>query len=181
MNCRRAPAGLVSGPSRLKAVRTPSSLRVAPACFIDGCHMGAKKNREVGLLEGRHNAIGRRVELDAERFEHVRRSGSARHGAIAVLRHPHTCSSQDDCGGGRHIEGVRAVASGAARIEDISHRLAAVGVARARIVRANPTISAGRSPLSASAMSSAAMCAGWASPFMMRAMAPSASAAVRSS
>ena len=34
--CRRVPAGLVNGPSRLNAVRTPISRRVGPACFIAG-------------------------------------------------------------------------------------------------------------------------------------------------
>ena len=34
--CRVAPAGFVNGPSRLNAVRIPSSFRVGPACFIDG-------------------------------------------------------------------------------------------------------------------------------------------------
>jgi hypothetical protein len=37
-------AGLVSGPSRLNAVRTPSSRRVGAACFIDGWNVGAKRN-----------------------------------------------------------------------------------------------------------------------------------------
>ena len=41
---RVAPAGLVSGPSRLNAVRTPSSRRAGPACRIDGWNVGAKKN-----------------------------------------------------------------------------------------------------------------------------------------
>ena len=33
---RVAPAGFVSGPSRLNAVRMPSSRRVGAACLIDG-------------------------------------------------------------------------------------------------------------------------------------------------
>ena len=32
----RVPAGFVSGPSRLNAVRTPSSRRTGAACRIDG-------------------------------------------------------------------------------------------------------------------------------------------------
>jgi hypothetical protein len=34
--CRRAPAGLVSGPRRLKMVRVPSSIRVGPTFFMAG-------------------------------------------------------------------------------------------------------------------------------------------------
>ena len=34
--CRRTPAGLESGPSRLKMVRVPSSTRVGPTFFIAG-------------------------------------------------------------------------------------------------------------------------------------------------
>ena len=40
----RAPAGFVSGPRRLNAVRTPISRRVGPACFIAGWKPGAKRN-----------------------------------------------------------------------------------------------------------------------------------------
>ena len=34
--CRRTPAGLESGPSRLKIVRVPSSARVAATFFVAG-------------------------------------------------------------------------------------------------------------------------------------------------
>ena len=39
--CRRTPAGLDSGPSRLKMVRVPSSTRVGPTFFIAGWCAGA--------------------------------------------------------------------------------------------------------------------------------------------
>ena len=38
------PAGFVSGPSRLNAVRTPISLRVGPAWRIAGWKFGANRN-----------------------------------------------------------------------------------------------------------------------------------------
>ena len=44
MTWRAVPAGFVSGPSRLNAVRTPISRRVGPACFIAGWKFGAKRN-----------------------------------------------------------------------------------------------------------------------------------------
>jgi hypothetical protein len=53
-------------------------------------------------------------------------------------------------------------------------------VALARIVRARPTISAGRSPFMASAMSSAAICDDCARPSMIASIAVAASSTVRS-
>ena len=43
INCRAAPAGLASGPSALKIVRTPSSRRTVPSSFIAGWNDGAKR------------------------------------------------------------------------------------------------------------------------------------------
>ena len=42
-SCRRVPAGLVSGPSRLNAVRTPISRRVGPAWRIAGWKFAANR------------------------------------------------------------------------------------------------------------------------------------------
>jgi hypothetical protein len=53
-------------------------------------------------------------------------------------------------------------------------------VDRALIVRAKPTISAGRSPFIASAMSKPAICAGCARPSMISSIAADASSVVRS-
>ena len=74
---RRVPAGLVSGPSRLNAVRTPISRRVGPACFIAGWKFGREQEREAVVAQRR---AGRRrvvVDPDAERVEHVRRARPA--------------------------------------------------------------------------------------------------------
>jgi hypothetical protein len=57
----------------------------------------------------------------------------------------------------------------------------AIAIAFARIVCAKPTSSVGRSPFIPSPMSSPAVCAGVASPFMIAAIAAAASAVVRSS
>ena len=53
-----APAGFVSGPMRLNAVRTPISRRVGPACFIAGWKFGREQEREPELAQRR--AGGRR-------------------------------------------------------------------------------------------------------------------------
>ena len=68
------PAGLVSGPSRLNAVRTPISRRVGPACFIAGWKFGANRNAKPFVAE--RLAGGRRVviDADAERIEDVGRA-----------------------------------------------------------------------------------------------------------
>ena len=46
---RRAPAGFVTGPSRLNAVRTPISRRVGPAWRIAGWKAGANRNAKPRL------------------------------------------------------------------------------------------------------------------------------------
>ena len=72
----RTPAGLVSGPRKLKVVRMPSSRRGGPACRIAGWKAGAKQNVIPDARAGppRPNV---RVEVDphAERLEHVGRAG----------------------------------------------------------------------------------------------------------
>ena len=45
------PAGFVSGPRRLNAVRTPISRRVGPACFIAGWKFGANRNAKPMIVE----------------------------------------------------------------------------------------------------------------------------------
>ena len=80
------------------------------------------------------------------------------------------------------VETLNVCAPVAARAAGVEHRRdsATSCVARARIVRAKPTTSAGRSPFMASAMSSAAICDGCARPSMISSIAAAASSAVRS-
>ena len=95
-SCRVAPAGLVSGPSRLNAVRTPSSRRVGAACRIDGWNVGAKKNADAGLGQAALDDRRRRRDVDAERLEHVGAAALARHRPVAVLGDAHAARRHDD-------------------------------------------------------------------------------------
>ena len=54
------PAGLVSGPSRLNAVRTPISRRVGPACCIAGWKFGANRNAKPMRRAARRRPTPRR-------------------------------------------------------------------------------------------------------------------------
>ena len=77
-SCRVVPAGLVSGPSRLNAVRTPISRRVGPACFIAGWKFGANRNAKPSVAQRRAGRRGVVVDPDAERIEDVGRARPAR-------------------------------------------------------------------------------------------------------
>ena len=57
MSARVAPAGLVSGPSRLNAVRTPISRRVGPAWRIAGWNVWREQEREAVLGERAASAL----------------------------------------------------------------------------------------------------------------------------
>src|SRR5262245_22233574 len=62
-NWRVAPAGLVSGPSRLNAVLTPSALRAGPAWRIEGWKVGAKKKPMLASVRQRSTVAGEAVTL----------------------------------------------------------------------------------------------------------------------
>ena len=59
-SCRRVPAGFVSGPSRLNAVRTPISRRVGPAWRIAGWKFGANRNAKPSVAQRRAGRRRRR-------------------------------------------------------------------------------------------------------------------------
>ena len=81
-----APAGFVSGPSRLKIVRTPSALRTGTTCFIAAWCCGANMNPKPDRLDAVGHLLGREVDPRAERLEHVGGAALRRGGAVAVLR-----------------------------------------------------------------------------------------------
>src|SRR5262249_52997896 len=62
------------------------------------------------------------VDLDPERFEHVRAADAAGLGAVAVLGNRHTGTRDDQRDGGRHVEEIRPVAAGPARVYEYSRR-----------------------------------------------------------
>src|SRR5690606_18706839 len=70
-------------------------------------------------LDAGGNLLGRQVQVDAERFEHVGGAGLGRHAAPAVLGHARAGGGGDEDGGGGDVEGVRAVAAGADDVEEV--------------------------------------------------------------
>ena len=79
--------GFVSGPSRLNAVRSPSSRRVGAACRIDGWNVGANRNAMPASSRQRSTTAGPARDRHAERLEHVGAAAAARDRAVAVLGH----------------------------------------------------------------------------------------------
>ncbi len=115
---RRAPAGFVSGPSRLKAVRTPISRRVGPAWRIAGWKLArtgtrSRCSRSAAAAESASWSIAH-----AERVEDVRRAGPRRDGPVAVLGDGNAGGRDDERRGRRDVERARPVA---ARPDDV-HR-----------------------------------------------------------
>ena len=86
--CRVAPAGFVNGPSRLNAVRMPSSRRVCAACFIDGMKRRREEERDVRVVaaSARRPAGGAGM-FDPERLEHIGAAAPARDRSVAMLGH----------------------------------------------------------------------------------------------
>ena len=70
-------AGLVSGPSRLKIVRVPSSRRGPAACRVAAWNARREREADAGLGDAAldHRRLG--VDRDAERLEHVGRAATA--------------------------------------------------------------------------------------------------------
>ena len=92
------PAGFVSGPSRLNAVRTPISRRVGPACRIAGWKFGAKRNAKPIVAQRRAGRRGVVVDPDAEGVEHVGRARLRRDRPVAVLGDRHAGGRDDERG-----------------------------------------------------------------------------------
>jgi hypothetical protein len=67
---------------------------------------------------GRH-LFRLQIDIDAERFEHVRAAGFARHAAIAVLRDFRAGGGGDEHRRRGNVEGVRPVAAGADDIDEV--------------------------------------------------------------
>ena len=85
ITCRVAPAGLVSGPRKLKIVRTASSRRtgitkrVAPWCI------GREHEAEADLVDAAPDGVRRQVDAHAERLQQVGGARQPGGGAVAVL------------------------------------------------------------------------------------------------
>src|SRR3954452_11620836 len=178
ISCRVAPAGLVSGPRKLKIVRTASSLRtgmtkrVAPWCA--GANMNPKPTSEmqrataVGWRSMRTpSASSRSAEPDSPVAERLPCLATAQPAPAAI-----SAAVVETLKVGRPPP-VPAVSMR-------SPRLVATGVASRRIVVARPTSSSMVSPLVRSAISTAAISASEALPAMISARTPAVCSAERS-
>ena len=177
---REAPAGFVSGPSRLKAVRTPSARRAAAACFIEGWNVGAKKNpmpassSDCSTAAGGHATVtpsASNTSALPERLETDRLPCFATRTPAAAT----TSAAHDE------MLNVPDRSPPVPHVSNTCSCLRASGTACCRIVRASPTISAGRSPFITSAIRNPASCASGTCPAMTWSMKPAASSVVRSS
>jgi len=84
--CRLTPAGLESGPSRLKIVRVASSTGSGRR-FHRGMMRGRKHEADAGFLDAAADLVRRKVDPDAERGQHVgspEREDSARCRCLAT-------------------------------------------------------------------------------------------------
>ena len=106
-SCRVAPAGLVSGPSRLNAVRTPSSLRVGAGVAHRRMERRREEERDARLVEAALDDRRRRGDVDAERLEHVGAAAAARHRPVAVLGDAHAARRDDQRRDRRDVERAR--------------------------------------------------------------------------
>ena len=152
--------------------------RLAPHAASTGETSGRRRTR-CPPRRGSVRRRRRRRDVDAERLEQVGAAAAARHRPVAMLGDAHAARGQHQRGDGRDIERVRSVAAGAAGVE---HRMEVFDslVARARIVRASPTISPA-ARLSSPGRSAARRSATTAArPSMISSMAADASSTVRS-
>ncbi len=120
---RVAPAGFVSGPSRLNDVRTPISRRVGPAWRIAGWKFGREQEREAVAPERLAGARRVVVDPDAERVEHVGRAGARGDRPVAVLGDRDTGRGHDERRRGRDVERAAPVAAGPDQVDRAGRRL----------------------------------------------------------
>ena len=130
MSWRVAPAGLVSGPRKLKIVRTASSLRTGTTKRVAPWWAGANMKPKPTSLDAARDGLGREVDPHAERLEHVGRARQPGRRAVAVLGDRAAGAGGDQRRGRRDVE-RRPPAAGARGVEQV--------------------VAAGRRPASASA------------------------------
>src|SRR3954452_6135291 len=179
MSCRSAPAGLVSGPRKLKIVRTPSSLRTGTTWRIAWWWWGANmKPKPHSSMQAATAAGSRSIRAPSAS------STSAEPDRPVALRLPCLATAQP-----------APAATNAAVVETLnvgrpppvpavssrSSRLASTATASSRIARARPTSSSTVSPFVRRAIRNAADWASEAAPDMISRRTAAASAAARSS
>ena len=171
----RAPAGLVSGPIRLNAVRTPISRRVGPACCIAGWKPGANRNAKPMLAQRRARRTPRRGR-SGRRARRGRRPSPTRE-VIARLPCFATGTPAAATTSAAAVEMLNVPAAVAAGADDVDRAVGRVDPERPARASRSRTRPARRRSRRASegATRSAASCAGVASPSMTAPIAARAS------
>src|SRR6266545_3445097 len=173
--CADGTAGLVRGPRRLKAVRIPSSFRGPTAWRVEAWKPGAKRKVQ---------PTSSRQRWTTSTGASIRTSSASSTSALPQLplaeRLPclATGTPQAATTSEATVEMLKVPAPSPPVPQVSTAPFAVSGTARARIVRANPTISSSVSPRTAIPTSRAPIWAGVASPSMMIAMAEPASCSV---
>ena len=76
-----------------------------------------KERHDAGLGENARRFLHRKIDADAQAFEHVDATGPAARRPISVFRDGHSGARNDERGGRRYVEGLRAVATGSAGVD----------------------------------------------------------------
>src|SRR5438270_4691210 len=174
---RCAPAGLQSGPSTLKTVRTPSSRRGTVAYLNEGWNTGAnKKPMPVSAMQRATPSGPRSMRTpSASNTSALPHWDEAARLPCLATRAPQAAATMP-----LSVEMLK-VPSASPPVPQVSTRPSAsisIGVAYARAVRTRPVISSVDSPLIRSATTKPAIWEGVASPFMITSIACAASASV---
>ena len=174
--CATGRAGLVRGPSRLNAVRTPSSRRGPTAWRVEAWKAGAK--RKVQPVSSRQRCT---AAVGASTFTPSASSTSALPQLPLAERFPCLATFTPQAATTREatVEMLKVPAPSPPVPQVSTASSARRGSARSRMVRAKPTTSSSVSPRTASAASSAPIWAGVAAPSMIAAMAAAASSSER--
>ena len=156
---RVAPAGLTSGPTKLKTVATPSSRRTGRG----ETHRRMKTRREAkadaGLVDAPPHSVRAEVDDDAERFEHVGRARERRRRTPAVLADDRPRAGDHERAERRDVDRAAPVPAGATGVDDLDADLAGSRRGRAS-ARTRPVISSTVSPLVRRPATNAAIWAG---------------------
>jgi hypothetical protein len=81
--------------------------------------VGREHEADAALLDAARDLLGRQVDVDAQRLQHVGAARLARHAAPAVLAHLGARCGRHEHRAGRDVEGVRAVAAGADDVHQV--------------------------------------------------------------
>ena len=120
---RLTPAGLESGPSRLKIVRVPSSTRLGPTKRIAAWWLGANMKPRPASAIASEIWAGDRLDVDAESRQDVGRPGLRGEGAVAVLGDGHAAAGKDEGRAGGDVDRASMIAAGADDVDRIRRRL----------------------------------------------------------